>query len=467
MRNFVPASLFARMVLILLGGMVLSQVLSIAIFVREHDDMMLNVQTEQAARRVVDLARVFEETAVSERSRLAAAVSSRGFRVRLAALPAERPANDPGENLDELRHSLEIAFADQKTRLQSLALVEPSREEFSRRPRSPQWDLGATLAGQPRIGNMPKSIRVALSLEDGAPLSFDLMLPRFAPRPTLLKVITELALRIAVLLLVCLLAVRLAMRPVRDLGRAARELGENLNAPPMKETGSEEIRAAARAFNQMQRKLQNFLSERTRMLAAVSHDLKTPITRMRLRSEQIADETLQEKFVQDLGEMEQLVAGTLAFMRNLEVERTARLPLDLPAMIESIIADREDSGFAIVLSGSAPEPISAYPQSIKRCIENLLDNALKYGSDIRVTLSQTPSTTCVIVSDRGPGIAEAELGKVFEPFYRVEASRNRDTGGSGLGLSISQNIAHAHGGEVVLRNLHPHGLEATLLLPRQ
>ncbi len=234
----------------------------------------------------------------------------------------------------------------------------------------------------------------------------------------------------------------------------------------MNEEGSEEIRAAARAFNQMQQKLQKFISERTRMLAAISHDLKTPITRMRLRSEQVDDDALREKFQQDLQEMEELVTGTLAFMRHLEVEKAERQQLDLAALLESIVDDRTDAGLQLSLSGAAAAPIAAYPQSIKRCIENLVDNALKYGGAVRIALAQTPTETRVMVSDNGPGIPDSELEKVFEPFYRLDASRNRDTGGSGLGLSISRSIARAHGGDVLLRNLAPHGLEATLLLPR-
>ncbi len=468
LRRFVPASLFARMVLILLGGLALSQLLSVAIFVREHDDLMLSVQMEQAGKRVVDLTRVFERTPAAERDTLAEAVSSRGFRVHAAVPLSATDDDDPEENLDGLRRSLEASFEGSKNQLRSVTMIEPPPEEFGRRPRPPQMDLVMPRGGPPRMGPPPpRALRVSVTLADGSPLYFDLMVPRFAPRPTVFRMGADLAIRIAVLLLVCLLAVRLAMRPVRELGRAARELGENLNAPPMKEEGSEEIRAAAKAFNQMQQKLQNFVSERTRMLAAVSHDLKTPITRMRLRSEQVADDHLREKFQQDLLEMEELVSGTLAFMRHLEVEKTERRQLDLAALLESIVDDREDTGLSVALSGAAPVPVAAYPQSIKRCIENLVDNALKYGGEVRVALTQTPTDTRVIVSDNGPGIPDGELEKVFEPFYRLEASRNRDTGGSGLGLSISRSIARAHGGDVLLRNLTPQGLEATLVLPRQ
>ncbi len=467
LRNLVPASLFARMVLILLGGLALSQLLSVAIFVREHNDLMQSVQMEQAGKRVVDLTRVFERTPPAERDNLAEAVSSRGFRVHAAAPIVVHGGDNGGDdNIDGLRSLLETSFAGSRSKLQSVALVEPSAEEFARHARQIPREMISPMGGPPHMGPPPRVLRVSLLLADGNPLYFDLMVPRISPRPTMFKVGVDVAVRIAVLLLVCLLAVRLAMRPVRELGRAARELGENLNAAPMKEEGSEEIRAAARAFNQMQQKLQGFISERTRMLAAISHDLKTPITRMRLRSEQVDDDALREKFQQDLQEMEELVSGTLAFMRHLEVEKAERQQLDLAALLESIVEDRADAGLPVSLSGAATAPVAVYPQSIKRCIENLVDNALKYGSAVRISLTQTANETRVIISDSGPGIPGSELEKVFEPFYRLEASRNRDTGGSGLGLSISRSIARAHGGDVLLRNLKPHGVEATLLLPR-
>src|SRR5258706_5671131 len=164
-------------------------------------------------------------------------------------------------------------------------MIEPPPEEFGRRPHPPQMDLVMPRGGPPRMGPPPpRAFRVRLALADGSLLYFDLMVPRFAPRPTVFRMGADLAIRIAVLLLVCLLAVRLAMRPVRELGRAARELGENLNAPPMKEEGSEEIRAAAKAFNQMQQKFQNFVSERKRNLVDVSHDLQTPVSSTSFRS---------------------------------------------------------------------------------------------------------------------------------------------------------------------------------------
>jgi signal transduction histidine kinase len=255
-------------------------------------------------------------------------------------------------------------------------------------------------------------------------------------------------------------------RPLSTLAVAAEKLGEDINRPPLPAGGPTEVRRAARAFNTMQERLSRFISDRTRMLAAMSHDLKTPLTRLRLRSEMLDDAELRAKFAKDVEEMESMVAQTLDFMRDATASEPAQ-PVDVMALLESLQADYHDAGHDFPIRGAASRPVSGRPQALRRCLTNLLDNAFRYGRGTSIEVEERPRELAIRVLDEGPGIPEAELARAFEPFVRGEASRSRETGGTGLGLGIARNIARAHGGDVTLSNRPGGGLEATLTLPRQ
>jgi signal transduction histidine kinase len=201
------------------------------------------------------------------------------------------------------------------------------------------------------------------------------------------------------------------------------------------------------------------------VLAAMSHDLKTPITRLRLRSELLADPQLRAKFTGDLEEMESMVGATLDFLRGMENGEPAH-PVDTMALLESLQADMTEMGGQVRIEGNALAPYPGKPQSLKRCLANLLENAIKYGKSARVIVGDDSARLEIRIQDEGPGLPQAELEKVFEPFYRVEGSRSRETGGTGLGLTIARSVAEAHGGTLVLRNRLEGGLEAVLVLPR-
>ena len=215
----------------------------------------------------------------------------------------------------------------------------------------------------------------------------------------------------------------------------------------------------------MQERLIRYIEDRNRILAAVSHDLKTPITRLRLRTELLDDAPLREKFLTDLDDMQRMAQASLDFLRGGE-DSEPLAPVDLNALLESLQEDAEDTGHAIRIDGAADQPLRCRPLALKRCLANLLDNALKYGQHAEIAVRDTPARVALLVRDQGPGLPETELERVFEPFYRLESSRSRDTGGTGLGLSIARNIARAHGGELSLRNRPQGGLEARVELPR-
>ncbi|MDE2139834.1 MAG: hypothetical protein KGJ17_04935 [Gammaproteobacteria bacterium] len=227
-----------------------------------------------------------------------------------------------------------------------------------------------------------------------------------------------------------------------------------------------EVRHAARAFNEMQTRLVGYIEDRTRLLTAVSHDLKTPITRLRLRAELLEDEKLKAKFIHDLYDMEHMTNATLDFLRGLDVSETPQA-LDLMALVESVQADAEETGQAVTLSWRVHGAFAGRPQALRRCLENLVSNAVRYGQRAEIGVRDDGGTLTIRVRDAGPGIPEDQLEKVFEPYYRLDDSRSREHGGNGLGLGIARNIAVLHGGTLTLHNHPQGGLEAVLKLPRE
>ncbi|MEC5216065.1 signal transduction histidine kinase [Actimicrobium sp. GrIS 1.19] len=269
------------------------------------------------------------------------------------------------------------------------------------------------------------------------------------------------------LLLIGLLAyfvARMTARPIRQLADAAGALGSDLDRPPLPETGPTEIRQAASAFNAMQQRIRRQVAHRTHMLAAITHDLQTPLTRLRLRLEKVSDAELRTKLIDDLALMQSMVREGLDLARSMDSqERLQRLDLD--SLIDSVCADAADAGQDVTLAGHAGAFIFAQPTALRRCLTNLLDNAIKYGKQARVTMTREHDRLVLRVHDAGPGLPEDQLEAVFDPFFRLETSRSRDTGGTGLGLTIARNVAESHGGTLVLRNHPDGGLEAILRLP--
>jgi signal transduction histidine kinase len=249
------------------------------------------------------------------------------------------------------------------------------------------------------------------------------------------------------------------------LGAAARSLGEDLARPPLPEEGPREAREAARAFNEMQARLRGVVEQRTRALSAMSHDLRTPITRMRLRSEMLEDPALREKLQADLDDMQRLVDVTLDYLRGLKETEPIRR-VDVNGLAAGLADDFASIGRPLEVSGRAERPYDGRPLALRRALTNLLENALAYGGKATLRIEDSPASLRLIVEDEGPGIPEADLARVLEPFERLEASRGRETGGVGLGLSIARDIAAIHGGTLRLENRTPRGLRAVLELPR-
>jgi signal transduction histidine kinase len=283
------------------------------------------------------------------------------------------------------------------------------------------------------------------------------------PVPTVL--LFELALVTLVLAAVLYAMARTITRPLARLAAAADAVGRGARQEPLRETGSRELRDATRAFNTMQERLHRYLDSRTRVLSAMSHDLRTPLTRLKLRAESLDDERMRERFNADLDEMNRMVSGALDLFKGLNYDEPLQ-ETRVEELLEQVRGEFAEVGANVEVVGTTTAPIRVRRDSLKRCLTNLIANAVKYGGRADVVVEDDTANVVVRIRDEGPGIPEEMLERVFEPFFRLESSRNADTGGTGLGLSIARDVAQAHGGSLVLRNRAPRGLESVLALPR-
>lgn len=259
---------------------------------------------------------------------------------------------------------------------------------------------------------------------------------------------------------------RTIAKPIQHLAHGASQLGDNINCPPMREYGPDETRAAARVFNDMQQRIRRQLDERARFLAAVSHDLRTPLTRMRLRITQLGDDFFAQKFTDDIHEMTDMLDATLSYLRD-EVQTERWQMFDVQALVESIAEDALENGYIVPISGTA-KPALLQPLALRRCLSNLVINALKYAGNAELKLHDSTQQLIIEVIDHGPGIPENKMILVFEPFIRLDESRNKSTGGVGLGLTIARDMARRNGGELTLHNAAGGGgLIARITLPRR
>ena len=476
--RLLPRSLFSRMVLILLGGLVIAQLASLAIHWEERGRLLLQTGGMRQAQRIADIVRLLDPLAPREREGVVRVLDSPQLRVSLSQ-PRLAPSATSPEQAERAAH---FTFVLRRF----LGDERPLMVEVNSAPRPwpPPAPPGARGPGAfPRPGRMegpgmmhgPEgmgpgapfagiSFVVQAPLQDGTLVTFDSRQPLEAVNWPY-RMLLSLGILLVAVIVLTLIAVRWITRPLKTLADAADRLGADIERPPLAEDGPLEVSRAARAFNTMQRRLIAFIRDRTRILAAMSHDLKTPITRLRLRAELLDDPELRARFEKDLAEMESMVSATLDFMRGAE-NREPRQPVDIMALLESLQADAAELNGRVEIEGAASKPYHGHAQALKRCLSNLIDNAVRYGKAATVRVADSPSALQIRVRDEGPGIPEAQLERVFEPFHRLEESRSRDTGGTGLGLGIARNIARAHGGDIVLRNVPEGGLEAVLTLPR-
>lgn len=460
-----PDSLYGRLVLILVAGMFAGQLFTSTIWFETHDNRTLEIPARLFASRLADTIRLLQHAPDSgAREAIVAQLGDQRYQLRFIDTPAAAP-DALNESLAQRTVSDLIANVIRRrlgetveVRLLSAQLRDDSGHQrgilslFDSRMPSGEFHLQMKLPGGEWLDVHANEGQAGMLSEPGS-LVLDYLLRIYLVRLT------------AVLLL-AMVAVRFAVKPLGELAKAAEALGRNIHRPPLPVTGPLEVRSAAQSFNTMQEQLVSSLAERTRFLTAVSHDLRSPLTRLRLRMEMLPDAQSRERLRGDLDEMEAMVRATLDAVQGVEITE-ARHEIDINSMLEGLAEDARETGYTVSVEGRADRPLSGYPRNLKRCLQNLVDNASRYGEAAHITIRDDASMLQIVISDHGPGIAdEALLERVFEPYFRISSSRNGASGGTGLGLTIARSVAAAHGGTLTLRNGTVKGLEVTLALPR-
>ncbi|MCZ8548150.1 ATP-binding protein [Mesorhizobium qingshengii] len=458
MTRFVPKSLFGQTLIVLVAGLLFSLILGSWIYSLDRGQAVRAVGGFALAQRIANLTRLVEETPASWRERIVAGISDQTFRVVLSA-------NVPAFSQTESDTAVSQAISE--------FLIEELSLGQERRPLVSATGAGGMLAGRgPMMHGMGpfgmfggfRELQVAVPLADGRWLTFATVVPESGSGFSRQFLVSMLIMAVVVLT-ASAWAVRRVTAPLGALSAAAERFGRDLDAPPLQEAGTTETRDAARAFNSMQERLRRLIETRTRLLAAISHDLRTPLTLLRLRAENVEDAGERERMLAAIAEMDAMVGAALDFARDEAKTERAR-PTDVTALIQSIVDDMGDVGLPVEMKPSEPIILECRPMALKRALANLIENAVKYGKTARVAIKETPASVTITVDDEGPGIPETELTRVFEPFYRVEGSRSRETGGVGLGLAIALSAVEANGGRLTLGNRPEGGLAAVVMLPR-
>jgi signal transduction histidine kinase len=437
MRLF-PRRLAGQLLLLLLGGVFCAHLLGVILFYMDSPNPIQLAQRNQITNRAASAVRVIEiapKASIPDLLRAMSAPSEKFWVDQDGG--AERPAMRRREawlaaetqrKIGEADHQVAVKFGEQ------VQTTPPKRLFFA----------------------------VTARLQDGSWFHFE----RSGIEP--LKWWRDLPFSIGVstipVLVVVAAFVGWITRPVRALAQAAEQVGRGERTDPLPITGPREIQDTTAAFNAMQERLLRFVRDRTRMLAAISHDFRTPITSLRLRAEMVEDEVLKAAMTRTLDEMREMVEATLSFASEGAATEETRL-VDLVSLIEAIADDQATLGHQVDVNGPDHLPYRCRPMNLKRAILNLTDNAIRYGERAHITLTQDAGNVRIAVDDDGPGIPPDKIDEVFEPFVRLEASRNRETGGVGLGLAITRSCVRSHGGDVILSNRAKHGLRAEIVLP--
>lgn len=463
-----PSSLLGRTVLVLLLSVLASNLIGVFVYAGDRANVMMRGRAHQVAEQVATAAAMLQAAKPEERRRLLRTLRQPGLRLSWGFRPIaeDSAAGRDGRLLREAfrqalgeggRERLRLAMAPRR------GLPADGEGEAEAGPFHRHVAPWATAPEPPAGGPELLVLTGSLDLADGSWLNFAAPVasfPAFWATPYFLVMLGSTA----VVLAVSVWAVRRALQPLAMFADAADRLGRNVDAPPLAGEGPLEVRRAAEAFNGMQQRLRAFIRDRTQMLAAISHDLRTPLTRLRLRAELIDDEEEQRKTIADLDDMRSLIDATLSFARDeAGVEKTA--PLDLAVLLQTVCEAAADAGGEAGYAGPAHAAFIGRPTALRRAFTNLVDNAVSYGRCARVRLAVAATELVVTIDDDGPGIPEPEQQRVFEPFCRLETSRSRESGGSGLGLAVVRAAIAAHGGRVELANRAEGGLRARVVLP--
>lgn len=476
--RFAPKSLAGRLTLLLLIALAIAQGVAMVLFIRERIEAVRHAQQDNVILRTATVARLLRDTPLALHGAVVVAASTDFSRYSLTDTPLV-DRDGPGVRANAIAARLSVALETDRDRVMVAPMWSRHRhhddgddeDEDEDDEDDDDWDDGKRRKNGHHGGDhdhgprhrRPLWFTASAALDDGRWLNVEVGPPPGAPPwgSTFVLSFMLSALGIAV---VAVLTGRRIAKPMRRLAAAAGKLGRGEAVEDLPEAGPLETRDTVRAFNVMRERLDRFVRDRTAMLAAVSHDLRTPITSLRLHAEMIENEETRSKIVAALDEMQRMTEDTLAFIRE-DMQREGTRTVDLHALVDSVATDLADLGHEIAVADSDRILVSCRTVALRRALRNLLENACRYGVRAKVRIVPDDAQVRIYVEDEGPGVPEAELERVFEPFVRLEASRSPETGGTGLGLAIARSIVRGHGGDIRLENRQTGGVRATVTLP--
>lgn len=451
-----PGTLAGRVAILLMLCLLAGAAVSFGVYIHDRAQATIRVFALSVANRIDAIVALMDATPAGERGKLLPALNS----PTLWIVPSPERTATLSTRWERHDHAIELV-KEFLPRLSSRITEVRVYDGWRARYRFDQSAVG--LEPVPDLLPSRRKMFIAVNLKDGARLGFivssDTTSLRWVARMGFWLFTTA-----ALIALFSIWAARRLTRPLRRFTAAADQLGLDVRAPPLPEQGSRELRRATAAFNRMQGRIRRLVDDRTMMLAAISHDLRTMLTRLRLRTEFIEDPEQQEKAFGDIDEMQAMLESTLSFARD-DTEIEVRTDLDVAALLQGLCDDLTDAGSKADYEGPDRLTYRGGPLSLKRAFGNLVNNAIKYGGEALVTLADGDGAVEVVVSDRGPGIPGDMREKVFQPFFRLEPSRSRETGGAGLGLAVARSIIRRHGGDIVLEDRDGGGLTVRVRLP--
>ena len=459
MRRLLPRTLRGRLVLVILATFVVIQGISLWLFVDERGLAVRAALGLEAAGRAANVVRLLEAAPENLQPDILRAANSPLVRFSLGREPS---VNHPGHAMngriaERIRGLLEDGHAHEvRVELHRIGARRFPRGENSRMARM----MRARMMG---LDLASVEMQLAISLKDGRWLNVSTRFHR-PPIQSASGSYLSFGLTTLITAAVVWLALSRLTGPLRKLARSAERLGRGEQVAPLPEQGPEELRRLTSAFNEMQARLSRFVSERTRLLAALGHDLRSPLTAMRVRAEMVDDDETRERLVAIVGEMQEMVESTLSFARGMVTSEEMQ-SVDLAAFLSELAGEFAATGGEVKLSVPPAITVRIRPVAMRRALRNVIENAIRYGKAAELRAEAHDGVAVIRVSDKGEGIPEEDLERVFDPFVRVEKSRNLETGGTGLGLSIARTVIHAHGGDIRLSNAPGGGLLVEITIP--
>ncbi len=472
LRHLLPQSMLTWFALVLAAGITLSLIAVSAFHALSRDEAVTALEDLRAAERIAAAARFLDHSAPVLRPVIADSIS--GSSLYIVASPNSRvdavaPPDNRTERLRDVIAARMVGMRWRELRVDyggGRSTGSEAETIWSWLPSLWDPDKGKRADQLLSLQDRGQAFYVSMQLMDGTWLNFAFASVRSLPLSSVSHLLV-LGVGISALLVFGVVAMRLITRPIDRLATAAEELGRGGQPEDVPESGVSEVRRAASAFNRMRDRIRRMIEDRTQMIAAISHDLRTPITRLRLRAEFVEDPEEQQKMLADLDQMEAIIRSTLAFARE-DNDAEPTTVIDLAALLREVAEGHPPARLNLVRNSDAETSVMilARPTALRRCLNNLVENAIRYGNSAEISLFDRPDAVEIAVDDRGPGIPEDRIADVFRPFVRLEGSRNRDSGGAGLGLAIVRSVVLAHGGTITLENRKEGGLRALVRLPK-